>query len=218
MRPRIVEMIKGGASVALVSDAGTPLVSDPGSKLVQAGVEAGLEVTTLPGASASLAALVLSGLPSDRFMFAGFLPPKTVARKAALSEVKDVPATLIFYETAPRLQESLADMREILGDRDAAVVREITKKFEEVQRGALSKLCDHYAAKGAPKGEIVIVVGQPLKDAAENWDDAAIEKLLLQMMDAEGMSVKDAAGFVAAKSGRKKNDVYQAALLLKNRK
>lgn len=216
MLPRIVSMIRDGAAVGLISDAGTPLVSDPGYKLVRACVDAGLSVTCAPGATASVAALVLSGLPSDRFMFAGFLPPKTAARKSALAEVKAVPATLIFYETAPRLADSLADMREILGDRPAAVAREITKRFEEVQRGSLSELAAYYADKGAPKGEIVIVVGAPLAESADTWDDAAIERLLAQRMG-EGMSVKDAAAFVAAKSGRKKNDVYQAALLLKNK-
>jgi len=218
MIPKLVNAIAKGGRVALISDAGMPLVSDPGYKLVEALVAADLPVTCVPGASASLTALVLSGLPTDRFMFAGFLPPKTVARKAALTEVQAVPGTLIFYETAPRLEDSLRDMAEILGNRRAAVARELTKKFEEVRRDTLQKLADHYKKNGAPKGEIVIIVEAPQKDAAENWDDAAIDKLLADMMKKEGMSVKDASGFVAAKSGRKKNDVYQRALLLKNRK
>ncbi|MDE1153191.1 MAG: 16S rRNA (cytidine(1402)-2'-O)-methyltransferase [Micavibrio sp.] len=218
MLPKLVNAIAKGGRVALISDAGMPLISDPGYKLVEALVKEGLPVTCVPGSTASLTALVLSGLPTDKFMFAGFLPPKTVARKAALTDVRDVPATLIFYETAPRLEASLRDMAEILGDRRCAVARELTKKFEEVRRDTLLALADHYKKNGAPKGEIVIVVEAPQKDAVENWDDAAIDKLLGLMMKKEGMSVKDAAGFVAAKSGRKKNDVYQRALLLKNRK
>ncbi len=218
MRPKIVAAIKNGGRVALISDAGMPLISDPGFKLVEAMVEEGLPVTCVPGASASLTALVLSGLPSDRFMFAGFMPPKTVARKAALSEVKDVKATLIFYETAPRLEASLADMADMLGNRRAAVARELTKKFEEVRRGTLLELVAHYKKAGAPKGEIVIIVEAPLDNAIENWTDATVEKLLRKMLEEEEMSVKDAAGFVAAKSGRKKSDVYQQALLLKKKK
>jgi len=218
MRPKIVNAIKQGGSIALISDAGMPLVSDPGYKLVEAVIAEGLPVTCIPGATASLSALVLSGLPTDRFMFAGFLPPKTVARKAALSEVAHVPATLIFYETAPRLEDSLADMLEMLGDRPAAVARELTKKFEEVQRGTLSALVAHYKAKGAPKGEIAIVVGAPKAGDVETWTDEAVDELLFKMLEDEKLSVKDAAGVVAAKSGRRKSDVYQRAVLLRNRK
>lgn len=218
MRPKIVNAIKQGGSIALISDAGMPLVSDPGYKLVEAVIAEGLPVTCIPGATASLSALVLSGLPTDRFMFAGFLPPKTVARKQALSEVAHVPATLIFYETAPRLEDSLADMLEMLGDRPAAVARELTKKFEEVQRGTLSALVAHYKAKGAPKGEIAIVVGAPKAGDVETWTDEAVDALLFKMLEDEKLSVKDAAGVVAAKSGRRKSDVYQRAVFLRNRK
>jgi 16S rRNA (cytidine1402-2'-O)-methyltransferase len=217
MRPKILEMIQKGRRVALVSDAGMPLVSDPGYKLVEDCIEHGLYVTCVPGASASLTALVLSGLPSDRFMFAGFLPPKTSARRTALGEVRDVPATLIFYETAPRLAESLRDMAEILGDRPAAVARELTKKFEETRRGSLLELAAHYAENGPPKGEIVIVIGAPSGGGAEEWTDAAVEALLRQAMTGDGMRVKDAAAFVASRTGLRKSDLYQRALLLKNR-
>ena len=217
-RPRLIAMLKEGARIALISDAGMPLISDPGFKLVEQAVEEGIHVTCAPWATASLTALVLLGLPSDRFMFAGFLPPKTVARKAALSEVKDIQATLIFYETAPRLLESLRDMQEMLGERKAAVARELTKKFEEVRRGTFTELVKHYDAAGAPKGEIVIVVEAPRAGAVETWDDAAVDKLILKMMDEEGMGVKDAAGFAAAKSGRRKSDLYQRALLLKGKR
>ncbi len=218
MRPKIIARLKEGARVGLISDAGMPMISDPGFKLAQEAVREGIYVTCLPGATASLTALVLSGLPSDKFMFAGFLPPKSAARKGSLGEVKNIPATLIFYETAPRLADSLADMLEILGDRTAAVARELTKKFEEVRRGSLSELAAHYDAAGAPRGEIVVVVDAPRAGLSENWTDEALDAHLLKMMDEEGMGVKDAAGFVAAKSGRRKSDLYQRALLLKGKR
>lgn len=214
MRPKILDIIRAGQSVALISDAGMPLISDPGYKLVEACYAEGFHVTCLPGASSTLTALVLSGLPSDRFMFDGFLPPKSAARKSKLNEIKDVPATLIFFETAPRLAESLADMANVLGDRPAAVTRELTKKFEEVHRGTLSGLAAHYLEEGPPKGEIVIVVGRAAGEAA-GWTEESIDALVTKMMG-EGMSLRDAAAFAAAKSGWKKNEVYQRALMLKN--
>lgn len=217
MRPKIISLIRDGKSVGLVSDAGMPLVSDPGYKLVQNCIAEDLFVTCIPGASASLTALVLSGLPSDRFLFGGFLPAKTSARKNALAELKDVPATLLFYETAPRLADSLADMLEILDDRDAAVARELTKKFEEVRREPLSKLIKHYAKSGAPKGEIVIVISPPA-DTDKVWSAEDIDQLLKQLILKEGMSVKDASALAAMKSGMSKGDVYQRALALKNKK
>lgn len=217
MRPKITGMIEGGKSVALVSDAGMPLISDPGYKLVKACVDAGLLVTCAPGASASLTALVLSGLPSDRFFFAGFLPPKSAARKSAIDDIKTVPGTLIFYETAPRLIDSLSDMKEVLGDRPAAVARELTKKFEEVRRGKLSDLISYYNDKGEPKGEIVIIVGAPDGSGSDGWTDERIDTLLAENL-ADGMSVKDAAATVAMQSGRKKSDVYQRALSIKGQK
>lgn len=218
MRPRLLKRLKAGERIALISDAGMPMISDPGYKLAKEAAEEGIYVTCLPGATASLTALVLSGLPSDKFTFAGFLPPKSAARKSALSEVKHAPGTLIFYETAPRLADSLADMAEILGDRMAAVARELTKKFEEVRRGTLSQLAAHYADAGAPRGEIVVVVDAAGDNTAEIWTDETVDELLLKMMDTEGMGVKDAAGFVAAKSGRKRGDLYQRALLLKGKR
>ncbi len=218
MRPKIIAMLKEGMRIALISDAGMPLVSDPGYKLVENCLTENLHVTCAPGASASLTALVLSGLPSDRFFFAGFLPPKQAARKTALAGIKTVPGTLVFYETAPRLSESLADMAEILGDRPACVCRELTKKFEETRRGKLSELARHYDVAGAPKGEIAIVVGPPDAGAADAWTDEAVDRALCEMIGEKGMSVKDASAFVAAQSGIKKSLIYQRALLLRNRK
>jgi 16S rRNA (cytidine1402-2'-O)-methyltransferase len=217
VRPRLIAKLKEGARIALISDAGMPLVSDPGYKFVAQCAAEGIPMTCVPGASASLAALVLSGLPTDKFMFAGFLPSKSAARRTALAEVKAVPATLVFYETGPRLAESLVDMQAVLGDRPAAVARELTKKFEEVQRGSLSALIKHYQASKEPRGEIAVVIGAPVAGQGENWSEQAIDALLLEMMDKEGMSLKDASAFVAAKSGLKKRDVYQQALLLKQK-
>lgn len=218
MRPQIIRRLKAGERIALISDAGMPLISDPGYKLVDEAVAEGIYVTCVPGATATLTALVLSALPSDKFMFAGFLPPKSAARKSALAEVKAVPCTLIFYETAPRLAESLRDMAEILGNRRASVARELTKKFEEIRRDTLTSLAGHYDAEGAPKGEIVVVVEGPGASDGDIWTVDATDALLLKMMEVEGMGVKDAAGFVAAKSGQRKSDLYQRALLLKGRK
>jgi 16S rRNA (cytidine1402-2'-O)-methyltransferase len=210
-------MIEEGKSVALVSDAGMPLISDPGYKLVEECIAAGVHMTCLPGATASLTALALSGLPTDRFMFAGFLPPKSAARKSALQELKNIPATLVFYETAPRLLESLEDMQAVLGDRRAAVARELTKKFEEVKRENLSGLIAYYRDAGAPRGEIVIVI-DAAGDEAGGWSEADVERLLRQKLFQENMSVKDASALVAAETGLKKKDIYQRALLLNKRK
>jgi len=207
MRPKVIGMLKEGKSIGLVSDAGMPLISDPGYKLVADCVAEDLPVTCIPGASASLTALALSGLPTDRFYFAGFLPPKSAARRTALAEIKNVPGTLVFYETAPRLADSLADMADILGNRPCAVARELTKKFEEVMRGTLSELA---GSVGDPKGEIVVVVGAPLEEKVEVDIDGLIRKAFK-----DGMSVKDASAFVAAKTGTPKKDVYARALELK---
>ncbi|HCX12376.1 MAG TPA: 16S rRNA (cytidine(1402)-2'-O)-methyltransferase, partial [Hyphomonas sp.] len=144
-RPGLIRALQGGAKIALISDAGTPLVSDPGWKLAHEALEAGVKVIPIPGASAMLAGLVASGLPSDKFLFAGFLPPKSGARKSAAEALKAVPGTLIFYESGPRLADALADLASVLGDRDAAVTRELTKMFEETRRGTLADLATHYA-------------------------------------------------------------------------
>ncbi|MDD9901915.1 MAG: 16S rRNA (cytidine(1402)-2'-O)-methyltransferase [Alphaproteobacteria bacterium] len=210
MRPKIMDMIAKGQSVALVSDAGMPLVSDPGYRLVRDCREKGLTVTCLPGASATLAALVLSGLPTDRFFFAGFLPPKSGARKTALAEISAVPATLIFYETGPRLANSLSDMVTVLGDRAATVLRELTKKFEETRHGTLATLAAHYKDSGPPRGEIVIVIEGPVAKppASAEEVDQRLQTLILK----EKMSTKDAAAQIAAETGWKKKDVYAQAV------
>lgn len=209
--PKILEHLQNDEMIALVSDAGTPLVSDPGYKLVRKCVDNGIYVTSVPGACAFLTALQLSGLPSHRFLFQGFLPPKTTARKKELTELSRVPATLIFYESPQRLEETLTDMLEILGNRFAAVVREITKKFEQTVRGTFTDLLDGYAQNGYPKGEIVIVVEPP---ATEKADPVEIDALLNQALLT--MRVKDAAAFVAEQTGESKKNLYQRALDLQN--
>jgi len=211
MRPQIIDRVASGQAIALVSDAGTPLISDPGYKLVREMREAGLPVTHLPGASAVLTALVLSGLPSDRFLFAGFLPNRPGPRRRELEALKPVPASLVFYESAQRLAEMLADAAAVLGGREAAVARELTKLYEEVRRGPLPDLAAHYAAAGPPKGEIVVVIAPPL--AAEAATDAAdLDRLLTDALAT--LSVRDAAAHVATITGQPKKAVYARALEL----
>jgi len=212
MRPRLIKRMKDGESVALVSDAGTPLVSDPGYKLARAAIAEGLSVTALPGASAPLAALVVSGLPSDRFLYSGFLPPKRAARRKALESLAGVPATLIFLESARRLAAALEDMAVIFGTRPAAVVRELTKLFEEARRGDLAELAAHYRSTGPPKGEIVVVVGPPDGAASEAGD---LDEQLAAAL--ERASLRDAAAMVATATGLPRREVYARALALSGR-
>ena len=214
VRPRVLEELGKGRAIALVSDAGTPLVSDPGFKLVQAVIEAGHRVFPIPGASAALAALVSAGLPSDRFFFEGFLPPKSGARKSRLSELRAIPATLIFYESGPRLTESLADMAATLGTRDAAVCRELTKAFEEVRRGPLGELASHYEEAGAPKGEIVVVVSPPGEEAP--LDQADLDTRIKSAL--KKLSLKDASAAIAAETGLPRKEIYARALALAEKK
>jgi 16S rRNA (cytidine1402-2'-O)-methyltransferase len=196
--------------VALVSDAGTPLISDPGYKLVRSAREAGISVYTAPGPSAAIAALSICGLPTDRFLFSGFLPSKAKARGDALVAVAAIPATLVFYESGPRLGVTLAAMAEILGAREAAVARELTKKFEEVVTGTLPELAARYAETEA-KGEIVLIVGPPLEEALESGDvDAALLEAL------QNMPVSKAAGQIAKRFGLERSDVYARATEMKS--
>jgi 16S rRNA (cytidine1402-2'-O)-methyltransferase len=211
MRPILIDRLRQGQTLALVSDAGTPLISDPGYKLVRAAIAEALPVTTIPGPSAPVAALILSGLPTDRFLFAGFLSHRAGARRAELSEVSAIGASLVFFESPARLARTLADMAEILGPRDAAVARELTKMFEEVRRGGLADLAAHYARTGPPKGEIVIVVAPPTALGQEVSDDS-IDQALRQAM--AGLSLRDAVDAVAETLGRPRRDVYRRALAI----
>jgi 16S rRNA (cytidine1402-2'-O)-methyltransferase len=209
-RPRLIARLRAGVRIALVSDAGMPLVSDPGYKLVREALAENIAVHAIPGPSAPLAALVLSGLPSDRFLFAGFLPSKSGERKRALEELKREAPTLIFFESGPRLAETLSDMAEILGDRAAAVARELTKLFEETRRGNLRQLAAHYEKAGAPKGEITLVV-QGAKDDAP--DLAKLDGLLDKAL--EFMPVRTAAEFLASVLDLPRNPIYERALARK---
>jgi 16S rRNA (cytidine1402-2'-O)-methyltransferase len=214
--PRILEMLGKGQRLALVSDAGTPLVSDPGFRLVRAAIAAGLPISAIPGPNAAVMALVLSGLPPEPFLFEGFLPPRAGARQVALTRLKaleqaGLAASIIFYEAPHRLAESLADMAVAFGaERPAAVAREMTKRFEELRRGSLGALAAHYASAEA-RGEICIVVGPAAAEAVVG--DAEVTAQLRAALDS-GLSVKDAAEAVAKATGRKRRDVYREALSL----
>ena len=205
-RQRIVDRL-AGESIALVSDAGTPLISDPGYKLVRAAREAGHAVRTIPGPSAAIAALTLSALPTDRFLFAGFLPSKAKARGDAIAELAAVRATLVFYESGPRLGETLAALADLLGDREAAVAREITKLHEECVTGTLPELAARYDG-AAPKGEIVVMVGPPkaTEEASEEDLDAALDEALTRL------SPSRAAAEVAERLKLPRKRVYAKAL------
>jgi 16S rRNA (cytidine1402-2'-O)-methyltransferase len=208
-RPRVLGELAAGRSVAIISDAGTPLISDPGYKLVRAAISAGHAVTSLPGASALLGALASSGLATDAFLFAGFLPPRQKARQARLAELKSVPATLVFFEAPSRLAETLADIAGVLGARETVVARELTKLHEEVRRGAPAELAQ-WAVEAAPKGEMVVLVGPPI---AETVTDEAIIARLEPLLAT--MSLRDAAKAAAEELGVTRSRAYELALSLK---
>ncbi|MGH7112318.1 MAG: 16S rRNA (cytidine(1402)-2'-O)-methyltransferase [Stellaceae bacterium] len=210
MRPAVLAALRRGERVALVSDAGTPLVSDPGYKLVREAIAEALPVTIEPGPSAILAALVLSGLPTDAFLFAGFLPARPAARRQRLAEWSGLAATLVFFEATPRLGAALADMTDILGDRPAAVARELTKLHEEVRRGPLAELAAHYGAAPPPRGEAVIVVG-PAMPAPPDW--TAIGERLREVLAKDG--VRAAAARLAAETGLSRSELYRRALAIR---
>jgi len=210
MRPRLLAQLAEGRALALISDAGSPLVSDPGYKLVRAVIEAGHGLHCLPGASAVLVGLSLSGLSPDRFLFAGFLPSKQAARRTALDELKKCPASLVLFESPRRLPASLADMAAVLGPRPAAVARELTKRCEEVRRGTLAELAGHYRQEGSPKGEIVILTGPPLD--GDDADD--LDAVLAELLSA-GVRVRDAAGMAARRCGVPRQKAYGRALSLR---
>ncbi|MEI6418614.1 MAG: 16S rRNA (cytidine(1402)-2'-O)-methyltransferase [Sphingomonadales bacterium] len=197
--------------VALVSDAGTPLISDPGFKLVRAAREAGCNIVTIPGPCAAIAALTLAGLPTDRFLFAGFLPAKSGARASTIAELAAVPATLVFYETGPRLAAALAALAAGLGDRPAAIGRELTKRFEECVTGTLAELAARYEGLPPPKGEIVITIAPPLPAPAA--DALTLDAALAEAMAAQ--SLKSAVAEVSAALGLPRAQVYARALALK---
>ena len=213
VRPALIRMLEEGGSLALVADAGTPLISDPGYKLVRAALDAGTRVTGCPGPSAPLLALVLSGLPTDRFYFGGFLSTKAGPRRKALAALESLDATLVFLESPRRLAASLADMAETLGPRPAAVARELTKLHEELRRGTLDRLAAHYDAAGAPKGEVVVVLGGNSGEKARPaLSDADIDDRLDRLL-ATG-TVRDAAAALSAETGLPRRQLYARALAL----
>lgn len=207
-RPEIFTAIENGKKVALISDAGTPLVSDPGYKLVRECLDKGYYVTTLPGSSSVLSALCLSGLPSDQFFFGGFLPTKSDALKKHIASLSTIPATLIFFESARRLEETLAVLLEVLSDRQAAIVREITKLYEESRRGKLSELLANIQQNGTPKGEVVIVIAPPQE--AESLANQNIEDQLALLLKSH--SVKEAATIIAEQTGKPRKEIYAKAI------
>lgn len=212
VRPAVLEALRRGHRVALVSDAGTPLVSDPGYKLVREALAEGLPVTAAPGPSAALTALILSGLPPEVFLFAGFLPPRSAARRRALEQWMGLEATLVFFEGPSRLAASLADMADVLGDRDAAVARELTKRHEEIRRARLSALAEHYRTAGSPRGEVVIVLGPPKPaPAAETDIDARLAQLL------ETHTLRDAVARMGAETRLPHRALYDRALTLQGK-
>ncbi len=210
VRPQVLDRLRRGERLALVSDAGMPLVSDPGYRLVREAIAAGLPVTAAPGPSAALTALVLSGLPPDAFVFAGFLPPRPAARRRAAAAWKEAPASLIFFEGPSRLAASLADLAAVLGPRDAAVVREATKRHEEVARGTLPALAARYR-DAPPRGEIVVVVAPPGAAAAPAPDE--LDRRLCEALARS--SLRDAVAEVAAAAGLARAAVYRRALALR---
>ena len=209
VRPDIIKKLQDGVAICLVSDAGTPLISDPGYKLVRDAREAGVNVIPIPGANAAITALCAAGLASDHFYFAGFLPPKAGTREKALGALRDVSATLIFYETGPRLSASLTAMTEQWGERQAMVARELTKLHEEFRAGSLGELAATYK-EAPPKGEIVVLVEAAEKTAASEDE---VSSFLLEAL--EELSVKEAATAAASKFGVARKTAYQLALKLK---
>ena len=211
MRPQLLARLAAGEALALVSDAGTPLVSDPGFKLVSEALAAGLPVIPIPGASAVLAALVVAGLPTDRFFFEGFLPPKSAARRSRIADLAAIPGTLVFFESGRRVAETLADLAAVLGPRDGALARELTKHFETVRRAPLADLAAALAAEDPPKGEIVLLVGPPPTGAAPLSPDELDGKLRAAL---SRLGVKDAAAVVAAETGLPRRQIYARAVEL----
>jgi len=212
MRPKIIARLKEGQALALISDAGTPLVSDPGYRLVEAVLAEGFNVVPVPGPSAVLAALVAAGLPTDRFFFEGFLPPKSAARRERLAALATISATLVFFESPHRLVDMLRDALETLGDRTAVVARELTKLYETVRRGTLQNLTSEFEAASRPKGEIVVLIGATvtsdrLNEATEGLDDRLRQHLT-------HLSVKDAVAVAVEETGLPRRQVYARAVAL----
>ncbi len=213
MRPKLLAMLRTGARLALVTDAGTPCIADPGFKLVRAAHEAGFPVYAIPGPSAVIAALSTAGLPTDRFYFHGFLPVQSAKRRRLLGSLANIPGTLVFYETAVRLVRHLEDCRDVLGPRDAVILRELTKLHEETIRGTLPELVEALTARDQLKGEIVVLIAPPLEEDA---DDSQIDDWLREELRTGGPSA--AAAAVAARCSRSRSELYKRSLALQEDK
>lgn len=211
-RPKILQRLSSGDIIALVSDAGTPLLSDPGFKLVREAIDMEIYISGIPGPNAGILALVLSGLPTDRYLFLGFLPPKSNARKIVFEEIKNIRASLIIYESPQRLLALLSDAKNILGLREAAISRELTKKHEEIRRGKLNNLEAHYFEYGPPRGEITLVIGPPDKNVQQldnNTIDAKLDKLMMNM------GARDASIILSSETNLPKRTIYKRAIMRK---
>ncbi|HVF55309.1 MAG TPA: 16S rRNA (cytidine(1402)-2'-O)-methyltransferase [Pyrinomonadaceae bacterium] len=204
-------MLETGADIAVVSDAGTPGISDPGYRIVRAAIEHGASVVPVPGAAAFVAALVASGLPTDEFYFGGFLPARTHARRTRFNEVAQIPATLVFYETPHRIAASLADAREILGEREAAVARELTKLHEEIARGRLSELAVRFRSETAARGEMVLVIDRRKIDEENGADSAPASSVVERVaaFEAEGLDARAALKRAARELGLSRDEAYR---------
>ena len=213
VRPQVLERLRAGQAMALTSDAGTPLVSDPGYKLIRAAIDQGSAVIPVPGPSAVLAGLAAAGLPTDRFLFAGFLPPKDAARRTAFSELAGIRATLVLFESTRRLGATLRTASDVLGPRPAAVARELTKLHEEVRRGDLARLAEHYATAPTPRGEIVLLIGPSALPAAPGLDRAEVETALREAL--RHLRPRAAAAELAGVTGLPVNELYRLAMTLK---
>ncbi len=214
IRPKLIERLQKGESVALVSDAGTPLIADPGYRLVRDCAAAGVPVVSVPGANAAITALAAAGLATDSFLFVGFLPPRTAARRRRLAALASIDATLVFYESPRRVAAALGDMAEVLGARrEAAVARELTKLHEEIVRADLAGLAARYADADPPKGEVVVLAGPPPDGAAP--DAAEVDELLRAAL--QDSSLRDAAAQVSAVTGVARREVYARAVQLKEK-
>ena len=216
----LCEALESGKNIALVSDAGTPLISDPGFRIVQAAVDRGISVVPIPGASAVITALSVSGLPTDQFLFAGFLPARTGARRAKLNELRTVAGTLVFYEAPHRIKATLQEALEVLGNREAVIAREVTKLHEEFARGSLSQLIERLSSSEAPRGEMVLIIsGQAAELPSPSTTDANVRLVeRIEQLEGEGMDQKSALKQAAKELGMKRADAYRMMVNQKNRR
>ena len=205
----LIDKLKEGSDIAVVSDAGTPGISDPGFRLARAAIDNGLQVVPLPGASALVSALVVSGLATDEFFFGGFLPSRSGARRAQLSELRALAATLVFYEAPHRIAATLRDAQEILGEREAVVARELTKMHEEIVRGTLSKLAAHFSAPENARGEMVLIVDRTIIEPAETTEKTASIAELVAKFEAEGLDHRASLKKAARELGLSRDEAYR---------